>query len=56
MIHNDSELQLTLEQLSKMHRLLASLRADFEKGNPKRFALYAEGPLEEIKKLRQEID
>ena len=38
-----------------LQRILESYRADILPGNPRNFAVFAEGPLEEIRKLQAEI-
>jgi hypothetical protein len=56
MITNDTELQHSLDQLSRMYRALATLRSEIEPASPGRFALMAEGPLDEIRRLMEEIE
>jgi len=56
MIGDDKELQQCLEQLDRMYRALATLRADIAPFNPLNFQLLAEGPIEEIRRLRREVD
>ena len=46
----------TVEQLESMNGALAALRRDLLPGQPKKFAILAEGPLEEIRRLRDEIE
>ena len=56
MITNDAELRQTMEQLERMYRALAALRRDVFPVNPRQFALLAEGPEEEIRRLQETID
>ena len=56
MIQNDAQLQQAIEQIEGLYQGLDSLRADILPKNPRNFALFAEGPLDEIRKLQAEID
>ena len=56
MITNDAELSQSMEQLERMYRALAALRRDVFPANPRQFALLAEGPEEEIRRLQVAID
>jgi type II secretory pathway component PulJ len=56
MIANHEQLQQTIQQLERMYRALAELRCRVLPGDPQRFQLMAEGPLEEIRDLQKEID
>ena len=56
MIANDNELNQSLDQLNRMYRALAELRARLGTVNSTQFQLFAEGPVEEIRRLRQDID
>jgi hypothetical protein len=56
MIRNDAELAQSIEQMERMYRALARLRADIAPVNYANFQLLAEGPIDEIRKLRGEID
>jgi hypothetical protein len=56
MIQNDPQLQQAIEQIERLYRGLDALRADILPKNPRNFALFAEGPLDEIRKLQSEID
>jgi len=56
MIQNDDELQLTFEQLGRMYKVLAHFRATILSVNPKQYDLFAEGPLDEIRKLQADIN
>ncbi len=56
MMTNDAELSQSREQLERMSRALAALRRDVFPVNPRQFALLAEGPEEEIRRLHETID
>jgi hypothetical protein len=55
MIENTAQLQHALEQMGRMQRILESYRDDILPKNPRNFAVFAEGPLDEIRKLQTEI-
>ena len=55
MIENTEQLQQAIEQMGRMQRILDSYRADILPKNPRNFAVFAEGPLDEIRKLQAEI-
>jgi hypothetical protein len=55
MIETPAGLKQTIEQLNRQHRVLEELRKRMGT-NPAQFQLFAEGPLDEIRKLRREID
>jgi hypothetical protein len=46
----------TVEQLERMNEALAALRRELLPGQPKKFAILAEGPLEEIRRLQAEVE
>jgi hypothetical protein len=46
----------TVEQLELMNRALAALCRECLPAQPRKFAILAEGPLEEIRRLQVEID
>jgi hypothetical protein len=46
----------TVEQLEHMNEALSSLRRELLPGQPKKFAILAEGPLEEIRRLQTEVE
>jgi len=46
----------TVEQLERMNEALAALRRELLPGQPKKFAILAEGPLEEIRRLQAEAE
>jgi len=56
MIENTEQLQQAITQIERLYRGLDSLRADILPKNPRNFAVFAEGPLDEIRKLQAEID
>jgi hypothetical protein len=49
-------LEQTVEQLELMTKALASLRREHLPSRAKTFAILAEGPLEEIRRLQLEIE
>ena len=55
MIADERELQQVLEQMERMIRALFTLQAEILPQSRQQFALMAEGPLEEIRRLEQEI-
>jgi HAMP domain-containing protein len=56
MIENDAQLQQAIEQIENLYHALDALRADILQKNPRNFALFAEGPLDEIRKLQSDIE
>ena len=46
----------TVEQLERMNEALGALRRELLPGQPKKFAILAEGPLEDIRRLQVEIE
>lgn len=56
MISNEAQLQQAIEQIQALCRAIDSLRADIFPKNPKNFAVMAEGPVDEIRKLQADID
>jgi hypothetical protein len=56
MIENDEQLDATLQALGCLYRALSSLRKSVLPLNPRQYALFAEGPLDEISKLQAEIN
>lgn len=55
MIENTEQLIQAIEQMGRMQRVLESYRRDILPKNAKNFAIFAEGPLDEIGKLQAEI-
>ena len=49
-------LEQTVEQLERMNTALSALRRELLPRQPRKFAILAEGPLEEISRLRDEIE
>jgi len=56
MKNTEAILTQTVEQLEKMNEALANLRRELLPNHPRKFAILAEGPLEEIRRLQQEIE
>ncbi len=56
MIENTDQLVQAIEQMGRMQRVLESFRRDILTKNPRNFAVFAEGPLDEIRKLQAEIE
>jgi hypothetical protein len=56
MIENDEQLQQASEALGDLYRALASYRSKILPANPRNYAIIAQGPLDEIRKIRAEID
>lgn len=46
----------TMEQLERMNEALAALRRELLPAQPKKFAILAEGPLEEMRRLQTEVE
>jgi hypothetical protein len=55
MIANDEQLDQAIEQLGRMYRALADLRKEVLPVNARNFALMAEGPMDEIRRLEEQI-
>lgn len=51
----EAVLTQTMEQLERMSEALAALRRELLPGQPKKFAILAEGPLEEMRRLQAEV-
>jgi hypothetical protein len=49
-------LNQTVKQLERMNEALAALRRELLPGQPKKFAILAEGPLEEMRRLQAEVE
>lgn len=56
MTKTEAILTQTVEQLERMNEALANLRRELLPAQPKKFAILAEGPLEEMRRLHSEID
>ncbi len=46
----------TVEQLERLNEALAGLRRELLPGQPRKFAILAEGPLEEMRRLQAELE
>ena len=46
----------TVEQLERINEALIALRRELLPGQPKKFAILAEGPLEEMRRLQTEVE
>jgi hypothetical protein len=55
MIESTDQLYQAIEQMGRMQRILESYRSDLLPKNPRNFAVFAEGPLDEIRNLQAEI-
>ena len=55
MIENTEQLYQAIEQMGRMQRTLESYRSDILPKNRRNFAVFAEGPLDEIRNLQAEI-
>jgi hypothetical protein len=56
MITNDEQLNQAVDRLGRMYRAMAALRAEVLPVNARKFALMAEGPVDEIQRLQAQID
>jgi hypothetical protein len=56
MIENELQLKQAIEQIQGLCRAIDALRADIFPKNPRNFAILAEGPVDEIRKLQTDID
>ncbi len=56
MIKPEAILAQTVEQLERMSEALATLRRELLPAQPKKFAVLAESPLEEMRRLQNEIE
>ena len=52
----EAVLTQTVEQLERMNEALVALRRELLPGQPRKFALLAEGPLEDMRRLQAEIE
>ena len=55
-MNKEAILDQTVEQLGRMNEALAALRRECFPTQPRKFAILAEGPLEEIRRLQAEIE
>ncbi len=56
MIENEPQLRQAIDQIQNLCRAIDTLRTDIFPKNPRNFAILAEGPLDEIRKLQTDID
>lgn len=56
MIENSEQLNQAIDQMGRMQAILDSYRVRILPKNPRNFAVFAEGPLDEIRKLQIEFD
>jgi hypothetical protein len=56
MIESDLELKQSIEQLERMYRVLLEFRRRILPLNHKNYQIFAEGPLDEIRRLQHDID
>jgi hypothetical protein len=56
MIKSDAELEVNLEWIATFYRTIARLRREIAPSNYRNYEIMAEGPIEQIRRLRQEID
>lgn len=56
MIETAEQLYQAIEQMGRMQRILESYRNEILAHNPRNFAMLAEGPLEQLRQLQQQID
>jgi hypothetical protein len=56
MIRTPEQLYQAIEQMGRMQRILESYRNQILTDNPRNFALLAEGPLEQLRRLQKQID
>lgn len=56
MIEHEAQLQQALDQIENLCHAVQSLRADVFPKNPRNFAILAEGPVDEIRKLQADVD
>ena len=56
MIETAEQLYQAIEQMGRMQRILESYRNEILTQNPRNFVVLAEGPLEQLRQLQQQID
>lgn len=56
MIQNDHQLKVTLDAIATFYKGLAELRRDKDRYHPSWFAVMAEGPLEDIRRMEAEVN
>ena len=55
MIHNDADLDQAIDQMARMYRSLAELHGRSLPAEREKYELFAEGPLEEIRRLHADM-
>ena len=56
MIETAEQLYQAIEQRGRMQRILESYRNEILTKNPRNFAVLAEGPLEQLRQLQEQIN
>jgi len=56
MMETSEQLYQTIEQMGRIQRILESYRNEILTLTPRNFAVLAEGPLEQLRQLQQQID
>ena len=56
MIKSDADLDVNLESIARFYRVIARLRREIAPLNYRNYEVMAAGPIEQIRRLRQEID
>ena len=56
MIHSDAELAVNLELIGRMYHAIAELHRRIAPLNHANYLILAEGPIDQISRLKQEID
>jgi hypothetical protein len=56
MNQREAILTQTVEQLERLNEALSALHRELLPGQPKKFAILAEGPLEDMRRLQSEIE
>lgn len=56
MTTNEKRIRVTIEQMGRIWRALASLKDDLLEKNPKLFALMSEGCLDDLQRMGSELD
>jgi hypothetical protein len=56
MTNKEAILTQTVEQLERLNEALSALRRELLPAQPKKFAILAEGPLEDMRRLQGEIE
>ena len=55
MIETTEQLYQAIEQMGRMQRVLESSRNEILAKNPRNFAVLAEGPLEQLRQLQEQV-